>query len=121
MRIVLLAIALLGIGAMPARANNCDPWPGEPRPLPALDDPDAVRAEWASLRVKELAQWARRAEKNDPLRARQMWRQRRAAGTGVNHETKRAFAVDLDVGHHAANAIEARRRGKQRFGIDRCA
>jgi hypothetical protein len=33
-----------------------------------------VRAEWASLRMKELAQWARRAEADDPLRARQMWR-----------------------------------------------
>ena len=74
MRLALLAIAAIGLGAAPVRAANCDPWPGEPRPLPALGDPDPVRAEWASLRMKELAQWARRAETDDPLRARQMWR-----------------------------------------------
>ncbi len=74
MRLVLLAIAALSLGAAPAHAANCDPWPGEPQPLPALGDPDPVRAEWASLRVKELAQWAKRAEADDPLRARQRWR-----------------------------------------------
>ena len=74
MRVALLAIAAIGLGASTARAADCDPWPGEPRPLPALGDPDPVRAEWASLRMKELAQWARRAESDDPLRARQMWR-----------------------------------------------
>jgi tetratricopeptide (TPR) repeat protein len=57
-----------------ALAKNCEAWPGEPSPLPALADADPVRAEWAQLRVKELAQWARRAEQDDPLRARQMWR-----------------------------------------------
>jgi hypothetical protein len=60
------------VGAAPAK--NCEPWPGEPSPLPALNDPDPMRKEWAELRVKELAQWAERSEKNDPLRARQMWR-----------------------------------------------
>jgi hypothetical protein len=60
--------------AAAAHAANCDPWPSEPDPLPALNDPDPVRAEWASLRVKELALWANRAERDDPLRARQMWR-----------------------------------------------
>jgi hypothetical protein len=72
-RLALLALAAIGLAA-PAHAANCDAWPGEPHPLPALNDPDPVRAEWASLRVKELAQWARRAENDDPLRARQMWR-----------------------------------------------
>ncbi len=64
--------AALSAGAAPAK--NCEAWPGEPSPLPAIADPDPVRAEWAQLRVKELAQWAHRAEKDDPLRARQMWR-----------------------------------------------
>jgi hypothetical protein len=73
-RVAFLAIAAIVVGASSARAANCDPWPGEPRPLPALNDPDPVRAEWASLRVKELAQWAKRTESDDPLRARQMWR-----------------------------------------------
>jgi len=75
---VIAACAALEIAlasAAPARAASpCDPWPSEPKPLPALDDPDPVRAEWASLRAKELAQWAKRAEADDPLRARQLWR-----------------------------------------------
>ena len=64
----------MAVSAGAAPTKNCDPWPGEPAPLPALTDPDPVRAEWAQLRVKELAQWAKRSEKDDPLRARQMWR-----------------------------------------------
>ena len=74
MRVALLAIAAICLGAAPARAANCDPWPGEPRPLPVLGDPDPVRAEWVTLRVKELSQWAQRVESDDPQRARQMWR-----------------------------------------------
>jgi len=76
-RAVLAGLALaaaLAVCATNAEAGSCDPWPGEPKPLPALGDSDPVRAEWAALRVKELAQWAKRAEKDDPLRARQMWR-----------------------------------------------
>ena len=50
-------------------------------------------------------------------RTREMRRQRRAAGAGVDDETERAFAVHHHVRHHAADAIETGRRGKQRFGI----
>jgi hypothetical protein len=75
-RFALAAVAASVLAAAPIHAAtaNCDSWPGEPSPLPAIGDPDPVRAEWASLRVKELAQWAKRAERDDPLRARQMWR-----------------------------------------------
>jgi hypothetical protein len=69
-----LASLAASLVANAAPAKNCDAWPGEPSPLPSLADADPVRAEWASLRVKELAQWAKRAERDDPLRARQMWR-----------------------------------------------
>jgi hypothetical protein len=62
------------LSAAAATSKNCEPWPGEPSPLPSLSDPDPLRAEWAQLRVKEMAQWAKRAERDDPLRARQMWR-----------------------------------------------
>jgi hypothetical protein len=65
---------LAAFAAAAAPAKNCDAWPGEPSPLPALGDRDRGRAEWASLRLKELTLWARRAERDDPLRARQMWR-----------------------------------------------
>jgi hypothetical protein len=68
---LLLAIA----AAAPAiRAANCDPWPGEPTPLPELDDSDRLRAEWAALRMRELATVAARIEPDDPLRAGQLWR-----------------------------------------------
>jgi hypothetical protein len=68
---VLIASLALAAGA---RGANCDPWPGEPDPLPSTGDPDPVRAEWAQLRSKELTQAARRFETEDPVRARQMWR-----------------------------------------------
>jgi len=73
-RAVFVASLAAAISAGAAPAKNCEPWAGEPKPLPALADPDPVRAEWAQLRVKELALWAKRAEKDDPLRASQMWR-----------------------------------------------
>jgi tetratricopeptide (TPR) repeat protein len=60
--------------AVTANPATCDPWPGEPEPLPTLEDRDPVRAEWASLRAKELARVALRFEKDDPLRAQQLWR-----------------------------------------------
>ena len=71
----LLALgALLAQGALPVAAAPCDPWPGEPDPLPTLSEEDPLRAEWAALRVQELANAARRFESEDPLRAQQMWR-----------------------------------------------
>lgn len=73
-RAVLAVSVAVAVSAAAAPTKNCDPWPGEPTPLPALSDPDPARAEWAQLRMKELAQWAKRAEKDDPLRAHQMWR-----------------------------------------------
>ena len=69
--------AALGLAAClhatPAAAA-CEPWPGEPSPLPTLEDPDALRAEWASLRARELATLAQRFEGRDDLRAQQFWR-----------------------------------------------
>jgi hypothetical protein len=69
-----VVIASLTIAAASAEAATCDAWPGEPAPLPTLDDPDPLRAEWANLRAQELAQVARSFEAEDPLRAQQMWR-----------------------------------------------
>jgi hypothetical protein len=73
-RAVIAGSLAAALSADAAPAKNCEAWPGEPSPLPTLTDPDPVRAEWAALRVKELALWAKRAEKDDPLRGRQMWR-----------------------------------------------
>jgi hypothetical protein len=63
-----VVIASLTIAAASAEAATCDAWPGEPAPLPTLDDPDPLRAEWANLRAQELAQVARSFEAEDPLR-----------------------------------------------------
>ncbi|MEM7411023.1 MAG: hypothetical protein AAF430_12370 [Myxococcota bacterium] len=57
-----------------AQTEACEPWPGEPQPLPTVADPDSLRATWANLRTQELAQVARRFEESDPMRARQLWR-----------------------------------------------
>lgn len=70
----LLLATFCSLVAEPAAASTCEPWPGEPDPLPALKDPDPLRAEWAELRARELATLARRLEERDPLRARQLWR-----------------------------------------------
>jgi len=69
----ILAFSLALAGAAAADAP-CAPWPDEPAPLPTRDDPDALRAEWAALRVRELAAAARRLEERETLRARQLWR-----------------------------------------------
>lgn len=73
-RCLAVPIALIVFGPSGAGAAGCDAWPGEPAPLPTLDDPDPLRAEWANLRALELVQVARRFEAEDPLRAQQLWR-----------------------------------------------
>jgi hypothetical protein len=73
-RLLAAAFSLLAFASGAARAASCDAWPGEPAPLPTLDDPDSLRAEWANLRSLELAQVAQRFEAQDPLRAQQLWR-----------------------------------------------
>jgi hypothetical protein len=67
-----LALATLGWG--PAIADECAPWPGEPDPLPTLDDPDPLRARWAQLRVVELTERADIREEASPIEAYLFWR-----------------------------------------------
>lgn len=73
-RFDLLFAAVIATVAWRVDAATCDAWPGEPDPLPTLEDLDPLRAEWASLRAQELTQVARSFEEGDPLRAQQMWR-----------------------------------------------
>jgi hypothetical protein len=73
LRLGLLA-ALLGCVSLPAAARECPPWPGEPRPLPQLSDPDPLRARWAELRAAELVLRAERLEATAPVAAYQTWR-----------------------------------------------
>jgi hypothetical protein len=67
-----LVLTLLVSG--PAIADECAPWPGEPDPLPTLDDPDGLRARWAALRVFELSERAKRLEETATIEAYLLWR-----------------------------------------------
>lgn len=72
-RCALAAVACALLAAPAPAQEACAPWPGEPRPLPGLADPDPLRAQWALLRVRELAAAARALEPEDPARARALW------------------------------------------------
>jgi len=67
-----LVLAILGSG--PAIADECAPWPGEPDPLPTLDDPDPLRARWAALRAFELSERAKSREEAATIEAYLLWR-----------------------------------------------
>ena len=69
-----LVAALLASASFPAQASDCVAWPGEPRPLPQVDDHDPPRARWAGLRAQELAHRAQDLETVAPLAAHQVWR-----------------------------------------------
>jgi len=78
-RRVLLAVAfalLLAPLARPARAARevCAPWPGEPDPLPTIDDADSARARWAELRMVELTRVAQQLEARASVESHRLWR-----------------------------------------------
>jgi len=58
-----------------ARAETaaCGAWPGEPNPIPRIDDPDPFLARWAELRAQELARMAVELEASDPREADETW------------------------------------------------
>ncbi len=70
----LLVAALLAPASGLARASECADWPGEPRPLPQVEDRDPLRAHWAELRARELALRAQALEPVAPVAAHQAWR-----------------------------------------------
>jgi hypothetical protein len=67
--------SLLAVGLSTARAETetCAAWPGEPSPLPRIDDTDPFMARWAQLRAWELANVAFDLEASDPLGANETW------------------------------------------------
>ena len=67
--------SLLALGLSTAKAETvaCAAWPGEPNPLPRIDDPDPFMARWAQLRAQELANVASNLEASDPLWANETW------------------------------------------------
>jgi hypothetical protein len=71
----------LGVGAVlsvsasvaPAQRVVCAAWPGEPDPLPRIDDPDPFLARWAQLRVRELSGLVSELEGSDPSASTETW------------------------------------------------
>src|SRR4029453_17995978 len=72
--LLLLAMTWLALAGAPARAGECDPWPGEPRPLPRVGEGDRLLMRWAELRAEELAQQAEALEASVPIEANRVWR-----------------------------------------------
>ena len=72
--LLVLAVAWLALAGAPARAGDCTPWPGEPRPLPRVGEGDRLRMRWAELRAEELAEHAEALEASDPIEAYRVWR-----------------------------------------------
>jgi hypothetical protein len=67
------ALAVLAFAADAPALEICAPRPGQPSPLPRLDDADPLRARWSALRVRELADRAGALEASDPLGAHAFW------------------------------------------------
>lgn len=74
-RIARAAVGLLAglLASTDAAAGACEPWPGEPAPLPGTADPDPMRARWAELRVGELERRALANEVGAPGEAHSLW------------------------------------------------
>jgi hypothetical protein len=71
---LVLAAIWAAMADLPAQASNCDPWPGEPRPLPRVGEGDPLLMRWAELRAQELARYAEDLEASLPLEANRVWR-----------------------------------------------
>lgn len=65
-----LAVALV---AAPAAWGDCEPWPGEPNPLPTAASRDEMTARFAHLRADELAALALQLEPVAPGDAYRVW------------------------------------------------
>jgi len=67
----------LVLGAALCAASNaladCEPWPGEPSPLPAVSSSDDLTARFAHLRAEELAALALQLEPLAPGDAHRVW------------------------------------------------
>jgi hypothetical protein len=74
--LAVLAAILASFLVAEARAaeDGCVPWPGEPTPLPRVDEGDEARARWAELRSREIVQRARLVEPAAGLESYQLWR-----------------------------------------------
>jgi hypothetical protein len=70
----LLAAWLLCWTVQPTLAEDgCQPWPGEPIPLPTLDEVNPALARWSELRVAELVARAQLEEDRDPVESHRLW------------------------------------------------
>lgn len=70
----LLATTLLcGTVTRALAEEPCQPWPGEPTPLPTTAETDPALARWSELRVAELVARAQVAEARDPVESHRLW------------------------------------------------
>jgi len=69
-----LSAALLNTPASAAAPDLCLAAPGEPVPLPQVNDADAFRARWATLQAAELARQAEAAEPVAGATSQRLWR-----------------------------------------------
>lgn len=69
----ILAVWLAG-SAGASESMPCLSWPGEPVPLPEVNDADPARARWAALRAEDLAREAARAEAAAGAESQRLWR-----------------------------------------------
>lgn len=72
-RVGFLLWALFGWGSSPVWGAECEPWPGEPAPLPSVGHSEFAPARWAQLRSRELANLAVALESEDPVAAHGLW------------------------------------------------
>lgn len=107
--VVLCASLGVSAAAAGAGADDCAGWPGEPDPVPALDDPDPLRARWAALRQEELARDARALEAADPTRAYLLWRRLRCFDAG-NSLASAGVARTRPVRVHRPAVVRPNRR-----------
>jgi hypothetical protein len=59
--------------ASPGAWADCEPWPGEPNPLPTAGSADGLTARFANLRAHELAALALELESSAPGDAYKVW------------------------------------------------
>lgn len=71
-----VGLGLMAMTAGPATGAQpelCLSWPGEPLPLPQVNDADPARARWAELRAVELAREAVLAEESAAVASQRRW------------------------------------------------
>jgi len=95
-----------------AETLPCDPWPGEPSPLPRVTDADPVLARWAGLRADELAALAIPLEAVAASDAHRLWRHVACLDPGSAAARDGVERTAVARVHQPPVRLEARRRSE---------